>query len=804
MPVHRPWRLRAPISLLGPAVAALLCATACGGDVDARIAEAEELQKAQQVDASLVIVREVLKEQPEHPKANYLLGIALLSRGEATSAAFPLRKAAESDEFFVDANLLLARAFAATYNVEESEAAANAVLERQPENADALGVRAQARLAQNRHDDALADIDHLIRLAPDDAKLALAKGSALESARRFDEARAALATGESMEREAGDLASAATACAHRARISESAEKDVERIGTELARCATAYPTQVAALRALAEHAVAIGKPETAIEPWRAGAAQAPESIDLRLGLADQLFVSGKRDESLAEARAAAEEFDSLNAWLALATLERRANLLEEADVTLQKAEGLATDAEPIRFLRAELLVDRGKFDEAEAIAATLADQAHGAFVRGRIQLRKGEPAAALESFEKGLARWPNNAVARAEAGSAAQAVGEFDRALGHYRESVRVDATLTRAGILGAALAYSIGKYDDAITLAGHHISSRPYEGPEAFRIAIRSASAAGKDDIARALLDALAARGERGTALAEEARLVSAKSGPAAVETLLTKERKQPIDFGDAKNEEALRALLEAVIAQGRPADALAIVDRALRKSDRPAIRDLRGRILLQLGRAGEARDEFAKALAEAPDFGPAHAGLGGVALAEGDQAKALAEFETAAAAKTPDGEAGYRAAQVLLAQGDVAGAEKHLRRFVASVPDHAGASNDLAWLLASRGTELDHAVRLATRAARVAPSPESLDTLAFVQLKQGDAPAATKTLDEALAKWPGNQTLLFRLGVARKAAGDRTGAIAALRQALAGGPFADAKAAEAEIASLETGESR
>jgi tetratricopeptide (TPR) repeat protein len=794
-----PRRSRATLRLLAPALAAVLAAAACGKNVDARLDEAQKLQQEKQPDAALVIVREVLKDDPENPRANFLLGIGLLQRGEGTSAIFPLRRAVKEEQFAVDAGLLLARTFAATQNLEEAESAATTVLERQPDNTDALGVRAQTRIHLNQFDTAIADIDHMLRITPDDPKLLLAKAGALDSAKRYDDARPVLEQAEKLEREAGDLSAAATACANRGGVLQRGGAEMARILDQLEKCATAYPTQINALRPYGEALTQSGRPEVALEAWRKGATEAPESLELRLGLAEQLLLANQVDAAITEAQAAADEFGSVTAWLTLANLQRRTNRLVEADATLERAEELSTDVEPIRFLRAELLVDRAEYDEAESLAATLTDPAHAAFVRGRILLRRGDPKAALESFDGGLARWPNNAVARAEAGSAAQQIGDFDRAIGHYRESVRVDPKLSQAGLLGATLAYSLGRYDDAITLAGSHVASRAYEGPEPYRIAIRSAHAAGMADVVRNLLNTLVARGEPGVALSEEALIVGEKGGPAAVEKLFSNTK---VDLGEPKNESALRSLLDAQISQGKAAEALAVLDRVRSKHDRPALQDLRGRILLQLGKPAEAEQEFAKALASDPEFGPARAGLAGVALAKGDHAKALVEFEAAAAAKTPDPEADFRAAQLIQAKGDSAEAEKRLRTFVARVPDHASASNDLAWILAEHGTDLGFAAELATRASRLRPAPETIDTLAWVQIKQGDTKAAIATLDGALVKWPGNQTLLFRLGLARKAAGDRAGALEALRQAVAGGEFAEAKAAQAELANLETGE--
>jgi tetratricopeptide (TPR) repeat protein len=799
MPAFQDRNSGAWVRVLTLACAVALGASGCGKSADEKLAEAEKLQETEQVDASLVLVREVLAESPDDPRANYLLGLGLVRRGERTSAVFPLRRAASSDAFAVDAGVMLARLLAATQNFEEAETAAAGVLAKEPENADALGIRAQTRIGLSRWDDAIADLDHLLRIAPNDAKIHLAKAGALDSAKRFDEAGQALARSEELERENGDLTAASAACSHQANVLRRADAAIERVTAQLEKCLAEYPTQVAVLRPLAQIYSTSGKPDKAIDAWRKAVAEAPESLELRLALADQLLTAGKSDEALKEARQAADDFGSVQAWIGVSNIERRNGNLDATDAALERAAELASDPEPIRYLRADLLVDRGKLEEAEALAATLNDPAHGALLNGRVLLERGDAQGALDSLEKGLERYPAHARSRAEAGRAAQELGLFDRALGHYRESVRAGAAETHAGLAGAALAYSLGRYDDAVALAGAHIAAHPQEGPDAFRIAIRSAHAAGLKNAVAGMFKALDQRGEKGLALAEKARIQSEEGGPAAAAAVF---ENASIDLSAPENEGALRALVDADVAQGRSKEGLATLDRAIRSAPRAALHDLRARVLLSLGRTEEARKDFDKALAADPAYGPAHAGLGVLAFGAGDLDGALREFDAATAAKTPDVEAGYRATQVLRAQGKKEEAEKRLRAFVARVPDHAGANNDLAWLLAERSAELPYAAELAGRAVRWDPSPATYDTLAWVEIKQGNPNGAIATLATGLGAAPKSSMLLFRLGLAKKAAGDKAGALDAFRGALEDGAFADRGAAQAEIASLEKGE--
>jgi tetratricopeptide (TPR) repeat protein len=770
---------------------------ACQRGVDERVAEARALSEQQKFAESIEVLRGVLEEQPDHPEANFLLGTSLIRNGETTTAIFPLRRAAANEEYALKAGLALARTLAITQNLEDAEQVATDLLERDPDNSEALGLRAQVRLNLGRYDDAIADVDARLKLNEDEAELHFLKAQALLSAKRYDESRASLAKAETLYRDAGELSNAAQSCANAGAVFERMDGNLKRAEQQVERCVADYPTQLTALKALADLFNAQGTPDRAVEAMRRAAAAAPESVETRLLLAEQLYLAKHADEAIQEARQTAEDFSSLQAWLTLAELEIRKGELVSADASLQRAVALASDPEPIRFRRADLMVSRGDLDGAEALAAEFTDPAFQAFVRGRIALRRGDAETALQLLEKGLERWPDNAGARAEAGTAAQQLGQLERALGHYREATRKDAKSSNAGVAGALVAYALGRPAEAVSLIRIHVKEHPFEGPEAYQVGIRAADAADSPEEAEVLLAALDAYGERGIAAAERARRVAAKGGPAEAAKLIEASR---LDYANPRSEPGLRALVEARLAQQQGAQALAAVDGALRgDADRASLHDLRGRVLLALARDDEARAAFEKALELKADYGAPHAGLAMLAAKAGDVDGALREFDAASKAPVADPDSAYQAAQLLLSKGDLDGAKTRLEEVTRRLPDHAAAANDLAWILAERKQDLDRAKLLAELAVRQMPSADSIDTLAWVEIQRGDLEDARATLERGLAANPHHPTLLYRLGLAKNAAGDRDGALTAFREALQTGAFPQAEATQAEIARLE-----
>jgi tetratricopeptide (TPR) repeat protein len=124
------------------------------------------------------------------------------------------------------------------------------------------------------------------------------------------------------------------------------------------------------------------------------------------------------------------------------------------------------------------------------------------------------------------------------------------------------------------------------------------------------------------------------------------------------------------------------------------------------------------------EAQREFETALNQKPDFVPALIGLGNLSFEKGNPERA----------------------------------EQYYARALEVVPEHPGASNNLACMYVEQGRKLEEAERLGLQAltAGDALRPYILHTLAAVYLKQGRYLEARGMLDEADAIVLPNQVAL------------------------------------------------
>lgn len=266
-----------------------------------------------------------------------------------------------------------------------------------------------------------------------------------------------------------------------------------------------------------------------------------------------------------------------------------------------------------------------------------------------------------------------------------------------YRWKARLQSELRRTdgarASLEAALSASPDDLEALRMLCDLDLSSR--QPAEALTDCVRLSSAA-----AAAGPVALAAA-ERLEAQAHLAR----QDGPAAERSLEAALAAQPNDF------EALGALAELELGEGRPADALPRAARLAELSARgePAVRAaserLEGRVQLALGDWKAAQDSLRRSLQDQPDAPETLLLLSSASLAGGAVDSAAAEARQAlkaperASAETLGG-AHRLLAQIELGEGQEGAARDDLRRTFRLLPGDAGA---LLLMVAAAGGELE-----------------------------------------------------------------------------------------------------
>jgi tetratricopeptide (TPR) repeat protein len=114
--------------------------------------------------------------------------------------------------------------------------------------------------------------------------------------------------------------------------------------------------------------------------------------------------------------------------------------------------------------------------------------------------------------------------------------------------------------------------------------------------------------------------------------------------------------------------------------------------------------------------------------------------------------------------------------------------RKALAKTPDNAALLNNLAFLLADTGGNLSEAQQMVSTAIRKAPNvPQLQDTLAWVEIKQHNYPAAVQTLTALTKQHPDDATFRYHYAVALMNSGNPSAAKVQAETALSKKPPAD-----------------
>jgi len=728
-------------------VAVALVGLACTQQKQDPLVEIRKLQEEGRYAATVDPLRMLVDEDPSRIEAQYLLGTALLRSGNGGLAVWPLRVAAQSPEYAVEARMMLAQAMLESRTAPDAIRVLDEILEMEPDNVRALVLRIQAYQATGRNEDALVDIERVLELDPDNVPVLVPRVTALIASKKIDEAEAAIEDARKRLDDAGgevDPSAPPMLCVARGLFAfEKGEREVAE--KQYADCLEKFPDNPFVINETTSFYMMLGQQDRGIDLLKSALERTGNSA-FRVALANWMMALGKVDEHERLLREQAETEQSVEAWFRLADLYVGRDEFDKALEAFDRAITLSPNPpETLRFAYADTLVQAGQFDKARKVVEGLEQSVFRDLITGRILLAEGDPRGALASFEKGILLWPNSAAARFLAGQAAEQIGDFERAVSEYRESVRADASRTKAGLELAALYSAQGHNLDALDAIQRFLQENPgdLEGTIA---AIRIAHKIRRYGLASEGLKRLAAMpGQAARATAEHATLLAESSPDGASAAVKTIEESK-LDLTDPANAVALRALITSLTKLGENAKAQERVNSALRAHpDVAAFHALNGRVLKAAGKpVDQSRAEFDRALELDPDEAEAVIGLAELAAEAGETDAALTLYDRAAALDTDHADAALAAAQLALGAGRTAQAKQRFEAILIAHPREASASIELARILAEQG-EFEASLDQAHRAEWL-KAPDAEKTLAWIEglraqrSDAGNAPAASK----------------------------------------------------------------
>lgn len=405
-------------------------------------------------------------------------------------------------------------------------------------------------------------------------------------------------------------------------------------------------------------------------------------------------------------------------------------------------------------------------------------------MRAGLWLRSSTPdeyARALPEFLELIKQDQKNAKFRFGAGQAYLRKGQLDQARKELQEAIRLDPGYIGPRYLLAHMALQRQDSKEALLYANQLLTLAPHITQVRL---LRSAAwiLAGQHAEARTELARIVQENpSRPEARLQMGYLAIAQGEDVEAERI----------FLDLKNSHpddlrSLMGLTQLYTSQREFQRVREILQAGLAKNpDSVGLRQLLAGTAAQMGSYDLAIQQYEQILAIHPGSLDALLRMGELHRQKGEFDTALTIFEKAHQLDASQPLPIIRMADALDSAGRTAESVPLYRRALALRPEDPILMNNLAYLLARKGSNLDEALELAQKAAQKSPSePKIVDTLGFVYLKKGLTASALQTFQNLIRQYPNNPTFRLHLAMTLLEKGERPEAKEHLLAALAHEP--------------------
>jgi tetratricopeptide (TPR) repeat protein len=649
------------------------------------------------------------------------------------------------------------------------------VLRISPANAHAVR---QLGLAHYQSGDLESALGHLLKareLQPADAEVQLKLASIYLRTRQPAKARehaAAVLAREPSDLEALALWAAAATTAHDI---DTATRYLERARASL-RHKARFHRILAGLHVRSRNA---GAAERALND---AVAAEPTSADAHIALGE--FFTSRSDLAQAErALNVAVELEPTGwrARMALADVYIRARKSEEARRVLVDTTEKAPAYLPAWARLSEIAFTEGRYDESlKAIQVMLQrnpSSAEARFLRARTHLALRRTNDAVQDLQKVIEYDSRFAPAIYLLALADLQLGNTQQARRRLNEAIGIDPNFTDAILRLAELNTQVRAFQPAIESLESLIARQP-GSVDALALLSRAYLAKGDSlkatDTARRIGTA-APKDPRGPYLTGLGLMSQGKRTEAA------QQFEAALALAPASIEPMTVLVVDALSAKRSDVALDRVKQQIVRVPTSARLHELLGVVHARRGETALAEAAFLRALELDRSLISAYMALGHLYATTGRHSDALAKLGEALQANPNNLVALIRTGMLHEKQGDFAKAQEAYERALAREPRFPPAANNLAYLYAERGGNLETALRLAQIAREGAPDdPHVADTLGWILYRRGVYHAALSLLKESAAKLPENPEVHYHLGMAASQTGDREDARKALTRAI------------------------
>ncbi|MGB2716421.1 MAG: tetratricopeptide repeat protein [Vicinamibacterales bacterium] len=671
----------------------------------------------------------------------------------------------------------------------------NAV-QQQPNAGPARQKLAETYLKANDPAKALPELVRAADLLPEDLALQVKAGNVLLIAGRFDDARAR--ADKVLERDPKNLPGHLLLANSLAGL-----KDLDAAVSQIQEAISLSPERGATYSQLGVMELGRKNAEAAEKAFKKATEMDPTSVEAEMALANFYWVTGRGAEAESALKKSVEIApENATANRALATFYIATNRAADAEAYLQKAYEI-TKTPAAALTLADFYVARNADDRAIAILEPMSRDAKTASEAGvrlaALDNKRGRRAKAYERLDSVLSTDKTNlqalllktellmadqkieeafpvASAAVEAhknsapalftlGRVQAARRQTEEAIKAYEGALRANPRATQAKVALAQLHLSRGQSETSVQLAEEAVRSQP-RNVQAKLLLVQGLMTRGELQRAEAELEPLVKQYPQSAAVqvrmgmlrglqnrGAEARKHFDQAGALAPDSLEVLGGQVALDLA-SKNVQEARRRVDERLQKGTPTGPLLM---------------MAARVYAASGDQKGAEELLRRTVQTDPGQLQAYAALGQLYVRQGKLDVARAEFENLAKRDPKPVGALTMIGTIQQMQGQPDAARASYEKAVELDPDAAVAANNLAWIYATQGGNLDVALQLAQSAKRKLPdNPDVNDTLGYIYYKKDLHSLAIPALKASLAKNANSPIYHSHLGLAYAKAGD------------------------------------
>ena len=762
---------------------------ACGsdeGDLAKHFERGKEYAESSQWNEAAIELKNALQIDPNHADSHFELSQVYLKSGKPKEGFWELRETVRLDPSNFDARLQFAQIAIYAGEVEEALSHADAVLEVEPNRVDAALVKGQAHEALKQMAEAEAAFRQAVENGPDEDGTHLMLAAFLRRQGEREEAEVHIKEALAVNPKAVTWLALAGFYREDGR-SEEAEATYRKAldvaeGEDLLK---AYDL-------LGSFLFQEDRFDDAVAVLQEGVEKVDEPLNLYYQLAR--FYRSKGDVQKADElalRAAESNPDDPGPFLVLSTYRSQIGDLEGALEAAESAAKVAPEEDRSAQLRvAETLIELGtrrnlpeKVERGRQIiddaAAQDPEDPAVLFVRAKLELSEGRVEDAIQSIRTAIDRSPDWAQAHFLLGSALAMSGQRTAARTELARALELDPNLNEARRVLVDVHASLGEHEYAVEEGRRYLLQNPDAAAVRIRVA-QSLVLLGRHKDALAEVEAIQGERDADVNYAIGRIQLGLRNLPQArlhMERALAQRPGTP---------DIIDSLLDLDRAEGRLPESVARIEAAVaERPDDARLQQIVAKLATIQGKDAEAESALKRAIEFDPELISSYRMLARFYARTGRTAQTIETYEKALEVK-PDQPQVHHFLGVLYEHGgQVPRAIEHYEQAIRYEPNLGEAKNNLAYIFAESGENLDRALDLAQEAKALMPDNASAaDTLGWVLYRRGVPSAAIGYLKEAAAGFPPGDPNLglvrHHLALAYEASGDAENARAAVAGAL------------------------